>query len=227
MEAGAGTPLLDLFKRGGVDREIRLMAARGELGLRRFEQIGVCELFVNDEDPDVAGAAASLLRTLNSSGGPDDAAADDDPATSADPVAPEDASEKEKSTLQKIAAMSPAQRLALAMKGTREERTILVRDPNRMVAVAVLSSPKLTETEVETIAKMANVSEDVLRIIGNTRAWLKNYLVVSALTKNSKTPIGVSLNLLPRLLEKDVKALATDRNIPEVLRFAARKKLVK
>jgi hypothetical protein len=203
------------------------MAARGELGLRRFEQIGVCELFVTDEDPDVAEAAASLLRRLSSGGGSGDAEPDGEPPASTDAAAPQDAGEKEKSTLQKIAAMSPAQRLALAMKGTREERTILVRDPNRMVAVAVLSSPKLTETEVETIAKMANVSEDILRIIGKTRAWLKNYAIVSALTRNSKTPIGVSLNLLPRLIEKDVKALATDRNIPEVLRFAARKKLVK
>ena len=122
--------------------------------------------------------------------------------------------------------MSPAARMARAMKGTREERAILVRDPNRIVAIAVLSSPKITQTEVESIAKMANVSEDILRVIGNTRAWLKNYTIVSALTKNPKTPLGISLNLLSRLIEKDLKMLSTDRNIPEVLRIAARKKLV-
>jgi len=121
--------------------------------------------------------------------------------------------------------MSPAQRLALAMRGTREERAILIRDPNKIVAVAVLSSPKVTDSEVENIAKMVNVSDDVLRIIGHTRAWMKNYGIVSALTKNPKTPVGVSLNLLSRLLEKDVKGLANDRNIPDVLRLAARKRL--
>ena len=121
--------------------------------------------------------------------------------------------------------MSPAQRLALAMKGSREERAILVRDPNRIVAVAVLSSPKISEAEVESVAKMANVSDEILRIIGHTRVWLKKYSIVSALAKNPKTPLGVSLTLLPRLLEREVKALSTDRNVPETLRIAARKKL--
>jgi hypothetical protein len=78
---------------------------------------------------------------------------------------------------------------------------------------------------VENIAKMTNVSEDILRTIGQTRAWAKNYSIVSALARNSKTPIAVSLNLLPRLMEKDVKALTTDRNVPDVVRLAARKRL--
>jgi hypothetical protein len=198
---------------------MRLMAAQGILGLRRVEQIGVCELLAADDDPEVAEAAAACLRTLNSEtpepAGDVESAADD-----------EDEDEGHETALQKIAAMSPAARMARAMKGTREERAILIRDPNRIVAVAVLSSPKITQTEVESIAKMANVSEDILRVIGNTRAWLKSYTIVSALTKNPKTPLGISLNLLSRLVEKDLKMLSTDRNIPEVLRIAARKKLV-
>jgi hypothetical protein len=216
MEPGAAAPLLDLFRKGAVDRDIRLLAAQGVLGLRRFEQIGVCELLAGDEDPEIAEAAAALLRTLNS---------EPDARAGVDTAAPEDAAGDERTALQKIAAMSPAQRLARAMKGTREERAILVRDPNRIVAVAVLSSPKISEAEVEHIAKMANVSEDILRIIGHTRVWVKKYSIVSALTKNSKTPLGVSLTLLPRLLEREIKALSTDRNIPETLRVAARKRL--
>ena len=121
--------------------------------------------------------------------------------------------------------MNPAQRLALAMRGTREERGILIRDPNKIVATAVLSSPKVTSSEVEAIAKMANVSDEILRIIGNTRAWVKSYAVVSALTKNPKTPLAVSMNLLSRLNESDRKRLAADRNVPDVLRIAARKNM--
>ena len=220
MDASVATPLLDLFRKGGIDREMRLMAAQGILGLRRFEQIGVCELLAADADPEVAEAAAACLRTLNG-----EALAES--ATSAESAAPEEDKQAGNETaLQKIAGLSPAARMALAMKGTREERAILVRDPNRIVAIAVLSSPKITETEVESISKMANVSEDILRVIGNQRAWLKNYSIVSALTKNAKTPLGISLNLLNRLIEKDLKMLSTDRNIPEVLRIAARKKLV-
>jgi hypothetical protein len=125
--------------------------------------------------------------------------------------------------VRRLASMTVAGRIKAAMQGTREERAILVRDPNRIVAVAVLSSPKLTEGDVEAIARMTNVSDDVLRIIGSSRTWTKNYSVVSALARNAKTPIGVSLTLLPRLTERDIKLLATDRNIPEPVRLSARK----
>ena len=91
--------------------------------------------------------------------------------------------------------------------------------------MAVLSSPKLSEAEVEAIAKMANVSDEILRIIGNTRAWVKSYRVVSALTRNPKTPQALAMNLLSRLQEKDVKLLVSDRNVPDSLRMAARRKL--
>lgn len=211
-EPGAGTPLLDFFKRGAVDRDIRLMAARGELGLRPHEHEAMIELLVADPDPEVARAAAETKR----SGSPE-------PVEESSAEAPEKA--EAGGTVEKIAAMTPGQKLQLAMRGTREERAVLIRDANRLVSMAVLSSPKITETEVENIAKMTNVSEDILRVIGHTRAWAKNYSIVSALTRNSKTPVAISLNLLPRLMEKDIKSLTTDRNIPDVLRLAARRRL--
>jgi hypothetical protein len=228
MEAGAATPLLDYFRRGEVDREIRLMTAQGMLGLRPHEQQGILELLVDDPDAEVAETARANLAAMTGAtpvaaadGAHTDAEDADARAQQRAPAAEQEAT----SALERIAAMSPAQRLALAMRGTREERAILIRDPNKIVAVAVLSSPKITDAEVENIAKMANVSEDVLRIIGHARAWVKNYVIVSALTRNSKTPIAIALNLLPRLLEKDLKALTTDRNVSDVVRLAARKRL--
>lgn len=206
-EPGAGTPLLDFFKRGNVDRDIRLMAARGELGLRPHEHAAMLALLVDDSDPDVASAARESLD-----------------AGETPPVAEAEAQDNQ-TTMERIAGMNPAQKLQLAMRGTREARAILVRDANRLVAMAVLSSPKISESEVENIAKMTNVSEDILRTIGQTRAWAKNYSILSALARNSKTPIAVSLNLMSRLMEKDVKALTTDRNVPDVVRLAARKRL--
>jgi hypothetical protein len=124
---------------------------------------------------------------------------------------------------QRLAMLTVAERMKVGMQGNREERQILVRDPNRLVSSAVLSSPKLTESEVEAIARMTNVSTDVLRSIGTSRVWLKNYAVVAALTRNAKTPIAVALSLLNRLTERDIRFLATDRNIPEPVRLAARK----
>jgi hypothetical protein len=112
------------------------------------------------------------------------------------------------------------------MKGSREERAILIRDPNKLISTAVLSSPKLTDSEVESYAKNAAVSEEVLRIIGNNRGWVKNYLIAAALTKNPKTPLAMSLTLLNRLNDREVKSLSIDRNIPEPLRLAAKKRVV-
>jgi hypothetical protein len=131
--------------------------------------------------------------------------------------------EKRVGTAQRLSLLSVAERIKVAMQGTREERSVLVRDPNRLVSSAVLSSPKLTESEVEAIARMTNVSDEVLRIVGQSRAWTKNYNVIANLARNAKTPIAVSLGLMNRLIERDIKMLSSDRNIPEPIRAAARR----
>ena len=157
-----------------------------------------------------AGSDAGNVATPDE-GGPDAATPDDQ--------GPEDP--------RLVSALPIAERLKLASKGTREQRAQLIRDSNRIVATAVLTSPKLTESEVEAFAKMGNVSEDVLRIIGTNRAWLKNYGIILAVTRNPKTPPAISMQLMHRLTEKDIKMLTTDRNVPEALRLAARRTLTK
>jgi hypothetical protein len=144
---------------------------------------------------------------------------------SADAADEPDEEKRRESLIAQLAKMSFPARLKAAVKGTREMRAVLIRDPNRLISTTVLSSPKLTEAEVANFSRMANVSEDVLRIIGNNRSWTKNYGVILGLTKNPKTPIGMSLNFLARLNDSDVKMLSVDRNVPEPLRIAARKRL--
>jgi hypothetical protein len=129
------------------------------------------------------------------------------------------------SASQKLGQMNVAERMKAAMKGSKEERAILIRDPNKLVSASVLSSPKLTESEVESFAKLANVSEEVLRVIGTNRAWVKNYGVIAALTRNPKTPLSVSLRFVQRLNERDLKMIALDRNLQEPLKLAVRKRL--
>jgi len=253
MDTGLRTPLIEMFRRGEVAQDVRLLAARGELAPRAHEQLALLALLIDDQDPEVAAAAEATLTGIPTDSlsaflarsdvqaelreffagrgvEPNDAApaADDAPLVDvAAPVADETADDDEtKSTLQQISAMNVSQRMTLAMKGSREARAILIRDPNKLVSSAVLSSPKLTEPEVEGIAKMANVSEEVLRIISMNRGWMKNYPVVLGLTKNPKTPVAVSMNLLSRLNERDLRHISTDRNVPDVLRVTARKKLV-
>jgi hypothetical protein len=117
------------------------------------------------------------------------------------------------------------EKVRAAMKGTREMRNVLIRDPNKLVALSVLSCPKVNDSEIEGYARMGSVGEDVLRTIAQTRAWIKNYGVVLGLVKNSKTPLAMSLTLLNRLNEADVRRLSTDRNVADPLRRAAKKRL--
>lgn len=151
-------------------------------------------------------------------------AADDD--VELDPVLEAEDGIDRESILQKLGKMSFPAKLKAASKGSREVRAILIRDPSKVITMAVMSSPKLTEPEVAAFARMGNVSEDVLRTIGANRAWMKNYNIVVALTKNAKTPLALSMSLMQRLNDRDLAGLSTDRNVPEPLRVAARKKVV-
>jgi hypothetical protein len=127
---------------------------------------------------------------------------------------------------ERVARMNFSRRLVAAMRGSREMRAFLIRDPNKAIATAVLSSPKLNENEVESFARMPNVAEEVLRIIGSNRMWMRNYGIMVGLAKNPKTPLAMSLNLLGRLNDRDVSMLSIDRNVPEPLRVAARRRVV-
>ena len=104
----------------------------------------------------------------------------------------EDEDQKQQTFQERLANMTVPEKMKCAMKGTREMRAILIRDPNRLVSSAVLSCPKVNAAEVESFAKMGNVSEDILRTIAQSRAWTKNYSVVLSLVKNSKTPVALS-----------------------------------
>lgn len=251
MDAGLRTPLIEAFRRPDVPKEVRLDAAGGQVAPRGLEQLALLMHLSDDDDADVRAAAAKTLDGLPAAAvaaaiGRADAPAElvrfftergvvpvsgggDDPLSdgAGDPSWEDgDGADDQLSVTQQIQQMSIVQRVRAAMKGSREMRAMLIRDPNKLVASAVLSSPKLTLGEVEAFAKMANVTEDVLRAIGANRAWVKNYGVALGLTRNPKAPVALSMNLLQRLVERDVKAIAADRNVPEPLRLAARKRMV-
>ena len=254
MESSLSSPLVDFFRRGEAPREVRLIAAQGAFAPRPLDQLSILVVLTGDSDPEIRAAAEATLtrippdmlsaflarsevsedlRAFFRERGVSIAAVA--AADHAAPLVDEDdtdygteamSDEDKASLLEQLANMTVPQKVKAAMKGTREMRAILIRDPNKLVSLSVLSSPRLTETEIEAFARMGSVSEDVLRTIARTRAWMKNYSVVVALTKNAKTPVAISLNLVPRLNDGDVKRLSTDRNVPEPLRIAARKRVV-
>jgi hypothetical protein len=128
-----------------------------------------------------------------------------------------------RSAYRKILTLNTAQKAMLAMKGGREERSILIRDTNKVVALSVLKNPRLTELEVGSIAGARNVSDEVLRTVGLNREWSKNYAIVMSLVRNPRTPPGISTNFVSRLQTKDLKGLAQDKNVPEIIRKMSKK----
>ena len=126
---------------------------------------------------------------------------------------------------QRILTLNVAQKAVLAMRGGREERLILIRDTNKLVASGVIRNPRITESDIEAIARMRNVSDEVLRQIGHNREWTKNYTVIKSLVNNPRTPQGVSTNFVPRLQTQDLKRLAASREVPELIRRMAKRTL--
>ena len=123
--------------------------------------------------------------------------------------------------IRRILMMPIKDRVKLAMKGDREARVVLIRDPNRIVAQAVLSNPRITENEVEKIAAMRTVPGDVLRQIEANRTWCRNYVIIHHLVRNPRTPLPTVLHLLPRILAKDLQGISNNRNVSEAVRKQA------
>jgi hypothetical protein len=130
---------------------------------------------------------------------------------------------KRQTLLQRLAKMNVAQRVQFAIKGGSEARRTLIKDSSKVVQRAVLQSPRLTDQEVEGFASMSTLTDEILRLIANNRNFRKNYTVVRNLLNNPKTPLDVTLHMLPMLNAQDLKRLTTNKNIPETLRTTALK----
>ena len=125
------------------------------------------------------------------------------------------------SMINRILKMGMKDRVKLAAKGDREARNILIRDPNRIVAQAVIGNAKITEQEVEKIASMRSVPEDVLRQIAINRSWARNYAIVHKLAQNPRTPMANIISILTRLQLRDLQNLMKNRNVSDAVRKQA------
>ena len=184
------------------------IAAEGE---KAFDPIAAAQ--EEAEQPNAAAAAAGAVASTATKSG---AAAK--PALKKT-IALEE--EKRGSVLQKIAGLDIKGRIQLAMKGSKEERSILIRDGTKIVALAVLDSPKITDGEVEKFASQKNVLEAVLRAIPMKRRFAKNYAIVRNLASNPRTPLDVALGLMKNLLVQDLKNLSGNKEVPETIRKLA------
>ena len=161
-----------------------------------LEQKGQLNELLSDATPDVAALEEALV----------DAEPDN---------------ERRKTLLQQISTMTVAKRVKFAMMGGADARRVLIRDTNKVVQRAVLQSPRLTDQEVEAFSGMTSLTDEILRIIGKSRNFRKNYNVIRNLLNNGKAPLDVTLGLLPMLNPTDLKRLGMNKNIPETLRSSA------
>jgi hypothetical protein len=182
------------------------IAAEGE---KAFEEIATQQEEAEHANAAAAGAAAPTTAKSGAAAKP----------ALKKTFVPED--EKRGSVLQKIAKLDIKGRIQLAMKGSKEERSILVRDGTKIVALAVLDSPKITDGEVEKFASQKNVLEAVLRAIPMKRRFAKNYAIVRNLVANPRTPLDVSLGLMKNLLVQDLKNLSGNKEVSETIRKLA------
>jgi hypothetical protein len=136
---------------------------------------------------------------------------------------PPPAAEKRQNSMQKINHLDVKGRIQLALKGNKEERSILIRDGTKVVALAVLEAPKLSDGEVEKFALQKNVLEAVLRQIPLKRRFMKNYIVVRNLVANPRTPLDLGLGLMKHLLAQDLKNISANKEISETVRKLALK----
>jgi len=194
------------------------IAAEGE---KPFQAIGgVVELLGHDYFPvvDSAEITAPQEPAASTSSAATKPAAKPGATKGTLPVEP-----KRENTLQKINRLDVKGRIQLALKGSKEERSILIRDGTKVVAFAVLDAPKLSDGEVEKFASQKNVLETVLRQITLKRRFMKNYIVVRNLCSNPRTPLDIGLGLMKNLLVQDLKNISANKEVSDTIRKLALK----
>jgi hypothetical protein len=129
----------------------------------------------------------------------------------------------EASLLQQLQSMTVSEKIKLALRGNRDARMLLIRDPNRMIRRFVLQNPRVGDEEIIAIAKNRSADDELLRLIGDSREWTKNYQVRLSLVTNPKTPLVYSLRFLNGLHERDVRMLAKSKNVSATVANAAKR----
>ena len=129
--------------------------------------------------------------------------------------------DQQQSLYQKILEMSVADKFRLAIHANREVRNLLIHDPKRMISLAVLKNRRINENEILKYAQRKDLSEDVVSAIAKDPKWKRNYSMKLALVSNPKTPLSLSINMLPHLQDRDLKSLSRDKEVAPALKQKA------
>jgi hypothetical protein len=136
---------------------------------------------------------------------------------------PEDGKPINQSLYNQILHMTVGERIKLALKGNRDARTILIRDPNRLIQRFVLQNPRTTDDEIAAVARNRNADVELLRKIGDHKSWPRNYQVRLALVTNPKTPMATAIHFVSSLQERDIRLLAKSKNVSTTVSSQAKR----
>jgi len=145
------------------------------------------------------------------------------PEAAAAPPAPKAKPESDLTVFQLVQRMNVAEKVKFAFRADKEGRALLLKETSKLVVMAVLNSPKITEQEIETVAKSRNISEEILRVLARKREWIGNYAIRLGLVSNPKTPIAIAMSHMTSIKTRDLGFLAKDRGVPEAIRLAAQR----
>lgn len=191
---------------------------RNGLTLPDVPQLVAAHRRVHGVDP-AAAAQADTAATLIAEYGAELATDGVEPAPV--PETPEQ-QQRRLTMAQRVMQMTISEKIKLATLGNRDARTLLLRDANKLVALAAVTSPRITDGEILTVASSRTASADVLREVYGTRAYLKVYAIKAALVRNPKVPLPTALKLMLTLQERDIRELARDRNVPQTIQAQAK-----
>ncbi|HPQ41003.1 MAG TPA: hypothetical protein PLV45_11585 [bacterium] len=198
----------------GWDIDTLVHEVGGDAAELQDDEVGgfddLLDITVVEEDEDEDGEDDWLgedISTMASREGLDEEEHDDD----------EDKEEVITDTRIRLMKMTASEKLIVAKMGTKQERAILVTDPNKKVAVAVVEGPKMSEFEVQLIASNRQVYEEVLRAIAQHREWGKSNAIRRELVLNPKTPLSISTRMLTTLNEFILKDVIKSKDVPNAL----------
>jgi len=191
--------------------------------VREFEEEFIEKAIAGELDEDVAGAPSieEALESLRAIGAHIPLESSMPYASSRDAGVEEEVERLGISTYGRLAKLAVKDLIAIALKGTREERNVLINSRNHLVVRAVLGSPKLTDGEIEKFAAQRSISDEAIRVISSNRRWMQKYGIAHSLVQNPKAPVQLGMRILPRLSIRDLARLSRNRNVNPVLRRRA------
>lgn len=180
---------------------------------------------VEEEETNEAGAVQEInAAALAADNLPSELMKEDEPGKTAQEDENQEDEEEKKTLYQKMSTMTMAEKIKLALLGNMEARKLLIKESNRMIKDSVLKNPRITESEIATLAGNKSTSEDLLRIIANNRTWMRNYSLKLLLVNNPKTPVPMAISLMTQLRETDVAKLVKSKDVAAAVQQQAKRR---